>query len=110
MPHVAEFEYIVTDSEVEALILENNLIKKYNPHYNILLKDDKTYPFIKVTTNEAFPRIYLTRRQEKDGARYFGPMTDASAAKETIELIHQIWPLRTCTRSLPKTLEKNGLV
>ena len=106
MPHVAEFEYIVTDSEVEALILENNLIKKFNPHYNILLKDDKTYPYIKVTLNEAFPRVFSTRRQEKDGARYFGPMTDGLAAKETLELIHRIWPLRTCTRVLPRDIGK----
>lgn len=94
--HVAEFEYIVTDSEMEALILECNLIKKYKPKYNILLKDDKHYPFIKITTNEEFPRVFVTRSMAKDGNRYFGPYTDVSAVYETIELIQKIFPIRNC--------------
>ena len=86
MKNIAEFEYIVTDSEMEALILECNLIKKYSPRYNILLKDDKFYPFIKITINEDFPRVFVTRNYAKDGAKYFGPYTDAAAVYETIEL------------------------
>ncbi|MDF2882845.1 MAG: excinuclease subunit [Clostridiaceae bacterium] len=105
--NIAEFEYIVTDSEMEALILECNLIKKYTPRYNILLKDDKHYPFIKLTTNEDFPRIFITRMLAKDGAKYFGPYTDVSAVNETIELIRKIFPLRSCKRYIvengPKT-------
>ena len=85
--NIAEFEYIVTDTEMEALILECNLIKKYKPKYNILLKDDKHYPFIKITTNEAFPRIFVTRTYSKDGNKYFGPYTDAGAVYE-LSLIH----------------------
>lgn len=106
VPHIVEFEYIVTDSEREALILENSLIKKYSPYYNILLKDDKTYPYIKVTVNEDFPRIFLTRLMKKDGAKYYGPMTDVGAAKETMDLLHRLWPLRTCSRVLPRDLGK----
>lgn len=94
--NIAEFEYIVTDSEMEALILECNLIKKYKPRYNILLKDDKHYPFIKITTNEDFPRVIITRILAKDGARYFGPYADVSAVYETMELIKKIFPIRTC--------------
>ncbi|NGX99207.1 MAG: excinuclease ABC subunit UvrC, partial [Candidatus Afipia apatlaquensis] len=94
--NVAEFEYIVTDSEIEALILECNLIKKYRPKYNILLKDDKHYPFIKITMNEDFPRIIITRRIEKDGAKYFGPFPNPSFVYETIELIKKIFPVRNC--------------
>ncbi|GLC29655.1 excinuclease ABC subunit UvrC [Clostridium omnivorum] len=94
--NIAEFEYIVTDSEMEALILECNLIKKYKPRYNILLKDDKHYPFIKVTTNEDFPRVFMTRMLAKDGAKYFGPYTDVTAVYETLELIKKIFPIRTC--------------
>lgn len=101
--NIAEFEYIVTDSEMEALILECNLIKKYKPRYNILLKDDKYYPFIKVTTNEDFPRVFMTRILAKDGAKYFGPYTDGSAVYETLELIKKIFPIRTC-----KMLIKDG--
>ena len=100
--HIKEFEYIVTDSEMEALILECNLIKKYQPHYNIMLRDDKMYPYIKVTINETFPRIFMTRRLQKDGAKYYGPITDALAVKETIDTIHKIWPIRKCKKSLPK--------
>lgn len=85
--NIAEFEYIVTDSEMEALILECNLIKKYRPRYNILLKDDKHYPFIKVTINEDFPRVFMTRTHAKDGGKYFGPYTDYSAVYETLDLI-----------------------
>jgi len=85
--NISEFEYIVTDTEMEALILECNFIKKFRPRYNILLKDDKHYPFIKITVNEEFPRIYITRVLSKDGAKYFGPFTDASAVHETMELI-----------------------
>ncbi len=85
--NIYEFEYIVTDSEIEALILECNLIKKYRPKYNILLKDDKHYPFIKLTMNEDFPRIIITRRIKKDGSKYFGPFPNSSFVYETIELI-----------------------
>lgn len=102
--NIAEFEYIITDSEMEALILECNLIKKYRPRYNILLKDDKHYPFIKITTNEDFPRVFVTRIRVKDGAKYFGPYPDASAVYETIELIKKIFPIRTCK----KVIKVNG--
>lgn len=94
--HIKEFEFIATENEIEALILENNLIKKYNPRYNILLKDDKTYPFIKITVNEDFPRIFLTRNYIKDGNLYFGPFTLSSAASEIVELIKNIFPIRNC--------------
>ena len=98
--NIAEFEYIVTDSEMEALILECNLIKKYSPKYNISLKDDKFYPFIKITTNEDFPRVFITRNYAKDGNKYFGPYPNAGAVHETINLIRKIFPLRTCKRSI----------
>lgn len=98
--NISEFEYIVTDSEMEALILECNLIKKYSPRYNILLKDDKHYPFIKITINEEFPRVFVTRNIANDGGKYFGPYTDSAAVYSTIELIKQIFPLRTCRRSI----------
>lgn len=98
--NIAEFEYIITDSEMEALILECNLIKKYKPRYNILLKDDKHYPFIKITTNEDFPRVFMTRIHAKDGAKYFGPYTDISAVYETLDLIKKVFPLRTCRMSI----------
>lgn len=97
--HIAEFEYIVTDSEMEALILECNLIKKYKPKYNILLKDDKHYPFIKITTNEEFPRVFVSRTFVKDGNKYFGPYTDVAAVYETLELIKMVFPVRTCRKS-----------
>ncbi|EQB86503.1 excinuclease ABC subunit C [Clostridium punense] len=96
--NISEFEYIVTDSEIEALILECNLIKKYSPRYNILLKDDKYFPFIKITVNEEFPRVIVTRNHGKDGARYFGPYTDANAVYTVYDLIKKIFPLRTCRR------------
>lgn len=98
---IVDLEYIVTGSEMEALILECNLIKKYRPKYNISLKDDKNYPYIKVTLQETFPRAYVTRKVLKDGARYFGPYTDAGAVHETMKLIRQLFPLRTC-RQLEK--------
>lgn len=98
--NISEFEYIITDSEIEALILECNLIKKHRPRYNILLKDDKGYPYIKITINEDFPRVYVTRVVAKDGGKYFGPYTDASAVYETIELIKKIFPVRTCKKAI----------
>ena len=98
--NIAEFEYIVTDSEMEALILECNLIKKYSPKYNILLKDDKFYPFIKITTNEDFPKVFVTRKYAKDGNKYFGPFTNGSAVYETMELIRKIFPIRECKRNI----------
>lgn len=104
--HIAEFEYIVTDTEMEALILECNLIKKYSPKYNIALKDDKFYPFIKITTNEDFPRVFVTRNFAKDGNKYFGPYTNYGAVYETIELLKKIFPLRTCKRNIIEGGEK----
>ncbi|MDE6128094.1 MAG: excinuclease ABC subunit UvrC, partial [Lachnospiraceae bacterium] len=101
---IARFEYIVTDSELEALVLENNLIKEHLPKYNTLLKDDKTYPYIKVTVGEAYPRILFSREMKKDKSRYFGPYTSAGAVKDTIELLNKLYQLRTCTRSLPKDI------
>lgn len=98
--NIAEFEYIVTDSEMEALILECNLIKKYTPKYNIALKDDKFYPFIKITTNEEFPRVFVTRNFAKDGNKYFGPYTNGGAVYETINLIRKVFPIRTCKRNI----------
>lgn len=98
---IAEIETIVTSSEVEALILECNLIKKYRPRYNIMLKDDKTYPFLKVTTNEDFPRIYVTRRQMRDGAKYYGPYADVGAMHDTVKLLRTMFPLRTCRKMNP---------
>lgn len=99
---IARFEYIVTDSELEALVLENNLIKEYSPRYNTLLKDDKTYPYIKVTMGEAFPRLLISREMKKDRSRYFGPYTSAAAVKDTVDLINKLYALRTCAKSLPK--------
>ncbi|MBD7913871.1 excinuclease ABC subunit UvrC [Clostridium sp. Sa3CUN1] len=104
--NISEFEYIVTDSEMEALILECNLIKKYSPRYNIALKDDKFYPFIKITTNDDFPRVFVTRKYAKDGAKYFGPYTNATAVYETIQLINKIFPIRTCKLIIKENGEK----
>ncbi len=101
---IARFEYIVTDSELEALVLENNLIKENSPKYNTLLKDDKTYPFIKVTVSEEFPRVLFSREMKKDRSRYFGPYTSAAAVKDTIELLNKLFKLRTCNRVLPQDL------
>ena len=98
--NIAEFEYIVTDSEMEALILECNLIKKYSPKYNIALKDDKFYPFIKITIKEDFPRLFVTRNFAKDGSRYFGPYTNVMAVHETLNLIKKIFPIRNCKRNV----------
>lgn len=99
---IARFEYIVTDSELEALVLENNLIKENSPKYNTLLKDDKTYPYIKVTVGEEYPRILFSRTMKKDKSKYFGPYTSAGAVKDTIELLNKLYCLRTCNRSLPR--------
>lgn len=101
---IARFEYIVTDSELEALVLENNLIKEYSPKYNTMLKDDKTYPYIKVTVAEEFPRILFSREMKKDRSRYFGPYTSAAAVKDTIELMNKLYQLRTCNRKLPRDI------
>lgn len=103
---IARFEYIVTDSELEALVLENNLIKEYSPKYNTLLKDDKTYPYIKVTVGEDYPRILFSRTMKKDKSKYFGPYTSAAAVKDTIELLNKLYQLRTCNRSLPRDIGK----
>ena len=104
--HIRRFEYIVTDSELEALVLECNLIKEHRPKYNTMLMDDKTYPFIKVTTNEAFPRVILSRRMLKDKAKYFGPFTSAQAVRDTIDLIHKLYHVRSCNRNLPRDTGK----
>ena len=101
---IARFEYIVTDSELEALVLENNLIKEYNPKYNTLLKDGKTYPYIKVTVGEAYPRVLFSRQMKKDKSKYFGPFSSAAAVKDTIELINKLFLLRTCNRNLPRDI------
>ena len=106
VPNIREFEYIVTDSEMEALLLECNLIKKHHPYYNILLKDDKSYPYIKVTVQEMFPRIFITRRMEKDKAKYYGPFTDVLAAKETVETLHKLFPIRKCKKVFPRDIGK----
>ena len=102
--HIARFEYIITDSELEALVLECNLIKEYRPKYNTMLTDDKTYPYIKVTTGEAYPRILFSRLMKKDKSKYFGPYTSAGAVKDTIELLRKIYKIRTCHRNLPKDI------
>ena len=101
---IARFEYIVTDSELEALVLENNLIKEYSPKYNTMLKDDKTYPYIKVTVAEEYPRILFSREMKKDRSKYFGPYTSAAAVKDTIELMNKLYQLRTCNRKLPRDI------
>lgn len=104
---IARFEYIITDSELEALVLENNLIKEYSPRYNTMLKDDKTYPYIKVTLGDAYPRVMLSREMKKDKSRYFGPFTSATAVKDTIDLINKLYMLRTCNKNLPKEAGKD---
>lgn len=104
---IARFEYIITDSELEALVLECNLIKEHRPKYNTMLRDDKTYPYIRVTVGEDFPRVLFSRQQKKDKSRYFGPYTSAGAVKDTIELINKLYQLRTCNRSLPKDTGKD---
>ena len=104
--HITRFEYIVTDSELEALVLECNLIKEHRPKYNTMLMDDKAYPFIKVTVDEPFPRVLLARRMAKDRAKYFGPYTSAGAVRDTIELIRKIYKVRSCSRRLPRDTGK----
>lgn len=101
---IARFDYIVTDSELEALVLENNLIKEYSPKYNTMLKDDKTYPYIKVTMGEEYPRILLSREMKKDKSKYFGPYTSAGAVKDTIDLMNKLYQLKTCNRRLPRDM------
>ena len=103
---IARFEYIVTDSELEALVLECNLIKEHRPKYNTMLRDDKTYPYIKVTLGEEFPRVLFSRRMKKDKSRYFGPYTSAGAVKDTIDLLNKLYSLRTCSRVLPRDTGK----
>ncbi len=102
--HISRFEYIITDSELEALVLECNLIKEYRPKYNTMLTDDKTYPYIKVTVNEDYPRILFSRQIKKDKARYFGPYTSAGAVKDTIELLKKLYGIRSCSRVLPRDI------
>ena len=104
--HITRFEYIVTDSELEALVLECNLIKEHRPKYNTMLKDDKTYPFIKVTVNEPYPRVLFSRTMKKDKAKYFGPYTSSTAVKDVIELVRKIYMVRSCNRSLPRDCGK----
>ena len=100
MGHVHDFEYIVTDTEAEALILENTLIKRYKPRYNARLKDDKTYPYLKIDLNEEFPRVYITRRVAKDGARYFGPFATANTVRKSMDLVKRLFPYRSCTKTI----------
>ena len=104
---IARFEYILTDSELEALVLECNLIKEHRPKYNTMLKDDKTYPYIKVTVSEAFPRILFSRTMKKDKNKYFGPFTSSGAVKDMIDLLHKIYRIRTCSRNLPRDIGKD---
>ena len=104
--HISRFEYIITDSELEALVLECNLIKEHRPKYNTMLKDDKTYPFIKVTVNEAYPRVLFARQMKKDKAKYFGPYTSSGAVKDVIELVRKIYKVRSCSRTLPRDCGK----
>ncbi len=101
---IARFDYIVTDSELEALVLENNLIKEYSPKYNTMLKDDKTYPYIKVTMGEEYPRILISREMKKDKSKYFGPYTSAGAVKDTVDLMNKLYQLKTCNRKLPRDI------
>ncbi len=100
--HIQYFEYIITDSELEALVLENNLIKEHNPHYNTMLKDDKTYPYIKVTLGEEYPRVLFSREMKKDRSRYFGPFTSAGAVNDAVELTNKLFELRTCRKKFPR--------
>ena len=104
--HIDHFEYIITDSELEALVLECNLIKEHMPKYNTMLKDDKTYPYIRVTMYEAYPKVTIAREQKKDKAKYFGPYTSGIAVKDTLELLRKIYKIRTCNRNLPKDIGK----
>ena len=103
---IRRFEYIVTDSELEALVLECNLIKEHRPKYNTMLKDDKTYPFIKVTLGEEYPRVLFSRTMKKDKSRYFGPYTSAGAVKDTIDLIKKLYKIRSCSKTFPRDIGK----
>ena len=103
VPQIADFEFIVTDTEAEALILENTLIKKYKPRYNARLKDDKTYPFLKIDLSEEFPRVYITRQVARDGARYFGPFASAGSVRHTMDLVKKLFPYRSCTKTITGT-------
>ncbi|MCR5451931.1 MAG: excinuclease ABC subunit UvrC [Lachnospiraceae bacterium] len=105
--HISRFEYIVTDSELEALVLENNLIKEHKPKYNTLLRDDKTYPYIKVTVREDYPRILFSRQSEKDGSRYFGPFTSGTDVRSTIDLANKLFSLRSCNKKFPEAFGKD---
>lgn len=105
--HITRFEYIITDSELEALVLESNLIKEHRPKYNTMLKDDKSYPFIKVTVQEAYPRVLFARRMKKDKNRYFGPYTSGGAVKDVIELVRKLYQVRSCSRNLPRDIGKD---
>jgi excinuclease ABC subunit C len=97
-PRIADFEYILTDSAHEALLLENLLIKEHQPRFNVRLRDDKTYPYLKVDLSETFPRVFITRRVENDGARYFGPYSSTSSVRRTLELVKRLFPYRSCNR------------
>ena len=108
VPQIDHFETIITDSELEALVLENNLIKENRPKYNTLLKDDKTYPYIKVTVDELYPRILLVRQMKKDGARYFGPYTNAGAVRTTIDFLQKLYHIRNCRKNLKGLPEENS--
>ena len=103
------FEFIVTDSELEALILECNLIKEYRPKYNTMLRDDKTYPYIEVTLTESYPRVLFSRRLKKNGSKFFGPFTSAGAVHDTIELVQKLYKIRTCSQSFLRISVKTGL-
>ncbi len=103
---IAYFEYIITDSELEALVLENNLIKEHRPRYNTMLKDDKSYPFIKITVGEAYPRILFSRQMKRDKSKYFGPFTSSSAVRDTIDLLKRLYGIRTCSKNLPRDIGK----
>lgn len=104
--HIEEFEYIVTDSEMEALILENNLIKEYKPPYNILLRDDKTYPYIKITLGEYFPRVIKTRKVVNDGSKYFGPYSNAFIVNDIVDILHKTFKIRSCKRDIKRSIER----
>ena len=103
---IADFEYIITDSEIEALILECNLIKKHRPKYNVMLKDDKQYPYIKITVREDYPRLLVVREIKKDGSRYFGPYTDVGAVNMTIDLVKGLFPIRDCSKNIGRIMGK----
>ena len=104
--HIAYFEYIITDSEMEALVLECSLIKEHRPRYNTMLMDDKGYPYIRVTVEEEYPRVMMARSMKKDKSRYFGPYTSSGAVKDTLDLVHKLYQIRTCNRNLPKDMGK----